>query len=317
MSNNYHAILMIAFGGPEKPEDIRPFLSRVIRGRPIPPERIEDVAHQYELIGGKSPLNEITFRQAKGLGAQLKNNGYSLPVYVGMRNWHPLLSETVIEMSKAGINRALAIIMAPHQSDASWDRYRRDVEEAISTTGVELSVDYTKPFYDHPLLIEDSADRVAECLEQIPPNDRNNTVLIFTAHSIPTPMAEVSPYVEQLTISSRLIAERIGHENWLLAYQSRSGRPTDPWLEPDVCDVLRELSKESTSHVIVQPIGFICDHVEVLYDIGIEAAEVAEEVGIKMLRARTVNDDQKFIKALADIVINHIKQDTGYRMHDT
>jgi ferrochelatase len=309
MSNRYDAILMIAFGGPEKTDDIRPFLSKVSTGRPIPPERLEEVAHHYELIGGRSPLNEITYRQARGLEAQLKINGYSLPVYVGMRNWHPFLSDTVIEMSKEGINNALAIIMAAHQSDASWERYQRDVEEAISTTGVELSVDYTEPFYDHPLFIEDSAERIAECLEQIPSTDRDDTVLIFTAHSIPTPMAEASPYVEQLTISCRLISERLGHENWLLAYQSRSGRPTDPWLEPDVCDLIRALSKKSTTHVIIQPIGFICDHVEVLYDIGIEAAEVAEDVGIKMLRAKTVNDDQKFIEALADVVKSHIRQE--------
>lgn len=309
MSNNYDAILMIAFGGPEKTDDIRPFLSKVSSARPIPPERLEEVAHHYELIGGKSPLNEITYQQAKGLEAQLKINGYPLPVYVGMRNWHPFLADTVIEMSKQGIKKALAIIMAAHRSDASWERYQRDVEEAICATGVELSVDYTEPFYDHPLFIEDSAERIAECLDQIPSTDRDDTLLIFTAHSIPTPMAEASAYVEQLTISCRLISERLGHANWLLAYQSRSGRPTDPWLEPDVCDVIRELSKKSTSHVIIQPIGFISDHVEVLFDIGIEAAEAAEEVGIKMLRAKTVNDDRKFIEALADIVKSHIRQD--------
>ncbi len=310
MANKYDAILIIAYGGPEKTEDIRPFLSTVSSGRPIPPERLEEVAHHYELIGGKSPLNEITYRQAKGLEDHLKSRGHSLPVYVGMRNWHPFLSDTVVEMSKRGISKALAIIMAAHQSDASWDRYQRDVEEAIHTTGVDLSVEYTKPFYDHPLFIEDSAERIAECLEQLPSTDRDDTLLIFTAHSIPTPMAEASPYVEQLTVSCRLISERLGHENWVLAYQSRSGRPTDAWLEPDVCDVIRERSRNSAGHVIIQPVGFICDHVEVLYDIGIEAAEVAGEVGIKMLRAKTVNDDRKFIEALADIVIRHIKQDT-------
>jgi len=311
MSNKYDAVLMIAYGGPEKTEDIRPFLSQVSSGRPIPPERLEEVAHHYELIGGRSPLNEITYRQAKGLEDLLKTNGYSLPVYVGMRNWYPFLSDAVVEMSKGGIKKALAMIMAPHQSDASWDRYQRDVEEAIRTTGVDLSVDYAEPFYDHPLFIEDSAERIAECLEQIPSTERDDTLLIFTAHSIPTPMAEASPYVEQLTVSCRLISERLGHENWVLAYQSRSGRPTDPWLEPDVCDVIREHSRNSAGRVIIHPVGFICDHVEVLYDIGIEAAEVAEDAGIKMLRAKTVNDDRKFIEALADIVIRHIKQGTG------
>ena len=305
MPQKYDAILMIAFGGPEKPEDIKPFLKNVTHGRAIPPERIEEVAHHYELIGGRSPLNEITFKQAKGLEAILNKNGYSLPVFVGMRNWHPLLSETVLEMSNAGIKKALGIIMAAHQSDASWDRYQRDVRDAIAKTGVDLYVEYTRPLFDHPLFIEDSADRVSECLDKIPLNERDNTFLIFTAHSIPSPMANASPYVEQLSTSSRLIAENLGHKQWLLAYQSRSGRPTDPWLEPDICDLIRDLAKKEVSRIIIQPIGFLCDHVEVLFDIGIEASEVAKEVGINMLRANTVNNDTKFIEALADIVYKH------------
>jgi ferrochelatase len=307
----FDAILIIAFGGPEKPEDIRPFLSNVTSGRPIPPERIEESAHHYELIGGRSPLNELTFKQAEGLKATLKERGYNLPVYVGMRNWHPLLTETVSNMSEKGVRHALGVIMSAHQCDASWERYQRDVEEAIAKCGVNLSIDYTPPLFDHPLFIEASADRVFECLEQIPPDERKDAVLIFTAHSIPIPMADESPYVEQLTTSSRLIAERLRHEKWMLAYQSRSGRPTDPWLEPDICDVLRDLATQGVRYVIVQPIGFLCDHVEVLYDIGIEAAHVAQEVGIKLLRANTVNDDPKFILALADTVERYIKDGTG------
>ncbi len=310
MPNKYDAILLIAYGGPEKPEDIRPFLANVSEGRPIPPERLEEVAHHYELIGGRSPLNELTLNQAKGLENNLNKSGYDLPVYIGMRNWHPLLSETILEMSKAGIRNVIGIIMAAHQSDASWERYQRDVEQAISTTAVELEVDYTKPLYDHPLFIEDSAERVAECLAQIPFKERESAVLVFSAHSIPTPMAEVSPYKEQLDTSCRLISEKLGHNNWMLAYQSRSGRPTDPWLEPGISDVIRDLSKRGASHVIIQPIGFLCDHVEVLFDIGIEAAAVAEEVGVNLLRAKTVNDDPKFIEALADVVIHQMKDGT-------
>jgi len=318
MSQTFDAILMIAFGGPEKPGDIQPFLANVTRGRPIPQERIEEVAHHYELIGGRSPLNELTFRQARGLEAGLKKRGYGLPVYVGMRNWHPLLTETVSKMADRGVKRALGLIMAAHQSDASWQRYQRDVEEAISKTGVQLSVDYTAPLFDHPLFIEASADHIYECLMQIPPTDRESAVLVFTAHSIPIQMANESPYVEQLTTSSRLIIERLRfdlahhsrHDRWMLAYQSRSGRPTDPWLEPDICDVLRDLAKQGVRHVVVQPIGFLCEHVEVLYDIGIEAAEVAKEVGITLLHAKTVNDDPKFIAALADVVERHTKDGT-------
>lgn len=310
MPEKFDAILIIAFGGPEKPEDIRPFLANVTRGRQIPQERIDEVAHHYELIGGRSPLNELTFRQAHGLEAALKKRGCALPVYVGMRNWHPLLAETIIEMAKAGVIRALGVIMAAHQSDASWQRYQRDVSEAIAKTGVHLSVDYVPPLFDHPLFIEAVANRVEECLAQIPPADRKGTMLIFTAHSIPTPMADESPYVEQLNTSSRLVAERLGHERWMVAFQSRSGRPTDPWLEPDICDVIRDLSAKDVKYVVVAPIGFICDHVEVLYDLDIESAEVARRSGITLLRARTVNDDPKFISALVDVIEKHLKDKT-------
>jgi ferrochelatase len=306
--NKFDAILMIAFGGPQKPEDIRPFLANVTSGRHIPQERIEEVAHHYELIGGRSPLNEITFRQADGLRTELRKRGHGLPIYVGMRNWHPLLTDTVRDMAEAGVRRALGVIMSAHQCDTSWQRYQRDVEEAIEKAGVGLSLDYTPPLFDHSLFIEASSDRVAECLSQIPLVERKDSVLVFTAHSIPTPMADESPYVEQLEISSRLIAERLNHERWILAFQSRSGHPTDPWLEPDIRDALRDLATRGVRYVIVQPAGFLCDHMEVLYDIGIEAARVAKGVGITLLRAKTVNDDAKFIKALADVVETCLKK---------
>jgi protoporphyrin/coproporphyrin ferrochelatase len=311
MSEKFDAILVIAFGGPEKAEDIRPFLANVARGRPIPKERIEEVAHHYELIGGKSPINELTFRQAHGLESALKRRGSALPIYVGMRNWHPLLTETIKEMAKANVRRAIGVIMAAHESEASWQRYQQNVSDAIAETGVHLSVKYTPPLFDHPLFIESAAGRVEECLIQIPPVYRKGAMLVFTAHSIPTPIADESPYVEQLTESSRLVAERLGLENWMLAYQSRSGRPTDPWLEPDVCDVIRDLSAKGVKYVVVFPIGFLCDHVEVLYDLDIEAAKVAREVGIKLLRAKTVNDDAKFIAGVADVVEKCLEHDSG------
>jgi ferrochelatase len=302
MSERFDAVLVIAFGGPERSEDIRPFLENVTRGRPIPKERIEEVAHHYELIGGRSPLNELTFRQVRGLESALRERGCAIPIYVGMRNWHPFLTETMGEMKRVGVRRAIGVIMAAHQSEASWQRYQQNVSDAIAKTGAHLSVEYTPPLFDHPLFIESVSDRVKECFIQIPHVDRKDAILIFTAHSIPTSMADESPYVEQLTTSSRLVAERLGHENWMLAYQSRSGRPTDPWLEPDVCDVIRGLCVKGIKYIVVAPIGFVCDHVEVLYDLDIEAAGVANEVGIKMLRAKTVNDDPKFIAALADVI---------------
>lgn len=303
MLKQFEAILMLGYGGPEKPEDIPPFLQNVAKGRPIPADRLKEVAHHYELIGGKSPLNEFTYKQAQGLENYLAEKGHSLPVFVGMRNWHPLIPDTLNKMSDSGVKKAIGMIMAAHQSDASWERYQRDVHEALEETGVQMEFIYSPPLFNHPLFIENSADRVAECLEQIPESELGETMILFSAHSIPTPMAESSPYVEQLTTSSKLIAERLGFSNWRLVYQSRSGRPSDPWLEPDVCDVIHEIAVEGVRNVVVQPIGFICDHVEVLFDIGIEAAQAAEEAGIKLLRANTVNDDPKFIAAMGDAVL--------------
>ncbi len=301
MSKNFDAILMLGYGAPEKKVDIRPFLQNVAKGRPIPADRLEEVAHHYEMFGG-SPLNEYTYKQAKGLENKLSENGGAMPVYVGMRNWHPFIPDTLKQMADSGIKKAVGMIMAAHQSDASWERYQRDVEEGLKETGVNIAFEYSPPLFDHPLFIEDSADRVSDCLNKIPEDKRCKTLMLFTAHSIPVPMADSSPYVEQLLTTARRIAEKLRLENWRLVYQSRSGRPTDPWLEPDVCDVIHEVAKEGVENIIAQPIGFLCDHIEVLFDIGVEAEEAAQEAGVKLLRAKTVNDDPKFIEALADVV---------------
>ena len=308
MSKKFDAILLLGYGGPEKPEDIRPFLELVAKGRPIPKERLDEVAHHYELIGGRSPINEYTFKQAKGLENTLSENGNRIPVFVGMRNWHPFIPDVLREMSARGVKKGVGMIMAAHQCEASWDRYIKDVEEGMAETEADIEFEYTAPLFDHPLFIEDSADRLAECFAQIPAGDRKDAMILFSAHSVPTPMAEASPYIEQLMTTARLIAKRIGHDKWRLVYQSRSGRPQDPWLEPDVCDVIREIAEDGERNVIVQPIGFLCDHVEVLFDIGIEAKEVAEEAGINLVRAQTVNDDPKFIAAMADEVKKTIER---------
>lgn len=307
MSNKYDAILMIGYGAPEKIEDIRPFLQNVAKGRPIPPDRLEEVAHHYELFGGKSPLNEYTYKQGNGLHNKLMEYDHDIPVYVGMRNWHPLTPDTIKEMYDNGARKVIGMIMAAHQSDASWERYQRDVQEALTELDIDMQFDYSPPLFDHPLFIEDSADRVKDCLDLIPEEEYPQTMILFTAHSIPVPMAEASPYVQQLETTAKLIAEKLDYDNWRLVYQSRSGRPTDPWLEPDVCDVIEQIAKEGVKNVIAQPIGFICDHIEVLFDIGVEAQETSDEVGIKLLRAKTVNDDPKFIEAMADEVLKMIE----------
>ncbi len=299
--NAFDAVLVIAFGGPEKPEDVRPFLTNVTQGR-VPAERLEKVAGHYELFGGKSPVREITLRQAKALEATLKNQGMPLAAYVGMRNWHPLLVDTIQQMGQDGVKRAAGLIMSVHQSKASWDQYQMDVENAKAKTGVELSVQYTKPLFNHPGFVQGVANQVSQCLDQLTPADRQNACILFTAHSIPQSDPRVELYAEQVYSSANLVAEKLDHSNWQLAYQSRSGRPQDPWLEPDVNDVLKQLGASGGKHVIVVPIGFLSDNIEVLYDLDIQAMDTAMQAGITLLRSKTVGDDQVFIDALAALV---------------
>jgi len=267
-------VLLIAFGGPGKPEDIRPFLDIVTAGRRISPSRIAEVAHHYEIIGGRSPLTELTMRQAEALGEALHRLGRAEAVYVGMRNWHPFLQETLESMRARGHRRALGVILSSLQTEASWERYVADVVAA----------------------------RAADALAEVPPARRDSTLLVFTAHSVPVAMAAGSPYSRQFEATAHMVAAHLGHSRWQVAYQSRSGAPSDPWLEPDICDVLRGLAGTETTSVVVLPIGFVCDHVEVLYDLDVEARAVAEGIGVSFHRAQTANDHPAFIAMLADLV---------------
>jgi ferrochelatase len=309
MGAGIDSVLLIAFGGPEKLEDVRAFLANVTRGRRIPAERLDEVAHHYKLIGGRSPLNELTFRQAAALQTALAQDGTALPVYVGMRNWTPYLHETLGGMAADGMRRALGIIMAPHQSYSSWRQYQDNVAEARARVGPAApEVTYGPPWFDHPGFIEAMAHRVAQALAGIPVERRRETPLVFTAHSIPTEMAKASPYVEQIAASARLVADRLGQPLWSVAYQSRSGDPRAPWLEPDVVELLRQLKAKGAADAVVVPIGFVCDHVEVLYDLGIEARAVAREIGLGFHRASTVNDHPAFIGMLAEIVREAVRR---------
>jgi ferrochelatase len=300
--DTFDAVLLIAFGGPEKPEDVRPFLINVSQGR-VPAERLEAVAHHYDLFGGKSPVNEVTFRQAQALKATLKNQGRPLPVYVGMRNWHPLLVDTVRQMSQDGVKKAVGLIMSVYQSRSSWDQYKTDVANAIAKAGVDLSVEYAGPLFDHAGFIEAASNQVKRCLEQLQQPDRQAAYILFTAHSLPYSDPQVELYTKQVDHSATLVAGSLDNANWKLAYQSRSGRPQDPWLEPDVNDVLRELGAVGVKHVVAVPIGFVSDNIEVLYDLDTQATETARQAGITFLRAKTVSEDQAFVNTLTDLVI--------------
>ena len=297
------AVLLVAFGGPERPEDIRPFLQIVTAGRPIPPARLEDVAHHYEVIGGRSPLNALTRRQAAALADALAARGRALPVWIGMRNWHPFLHETLAEMKDRGRRRAVAVILSSLQTEASWARYVDDVAAARDKVGADApEVVFAPAWADHPRFVDAMADRTRAALAQVDSARRAAARLVFTAHSVPVAMAAGSPYAAQLEATARAVAARVGRGGWSVAYQSRSGSPRDPWLEPDVSDVIRALAREGARDLVVVPVGFVCDHVEVLYDLDVEARQVAAAAGVGFHRAPAANDHPDFIAMLADLV---------------
>jgi ferrochelatase len=303
----FDAVLLIAFGGPQGLDDIRPFLANVLRGRRVAPGRVEEVARHYEMFGGISPLPEITRRQAEALRQRLLTSGTALPVYVGMRNWHPFIADTMAEMSGAGVRRAIGFIAAAHASYSSCGQYKenvRDARLALRERGLaDIAITYVPAWYAHPRFVQANAAHVSEALARLAAALAERARLVFTAHSIPLAAAERCRYREQLTESARLVAQQLGRSDWALVYQSRSGRPEDPWLEPDVCDYLRHARTAGLEAAVLCPIGFLCDHLEVLYDLDHEAAGLAREMGLPLVRAATVNDAPSFIEMMADVVL--------------
>jgi protoporphyrin/coproporphyrin ferrochelatase len=293
------AVMLIGFGGPNSAEEVRPFLDRVLKGRPVPRERYEEVVHHYDLLGGRSPYNDLTMRQAAALRAQLKRDGHEVPVVIGMRNAAPFFEDALRELMGDGIQRVAGFVLAGYRCEASWDRYLAEVEEARGRIGMEApEVIYPTDWHDDPRYIAAVAGRVREAMARLTSDERTRAELIFTAHSIPAAMAERAPYVAQLEKSARLTATAVGIQRWRIAYQSRSGSPRDPWLEPDVGAVLASMTNPS----VVVPIGFLSDHVEVLYDFDVEARAIADRAGVRMERAGTVGDAPEFIAMMAGIL---------------
>jgi len=311
---NFDSVLIIGFGGPTAPDEIRPFLQNVVRGRNVPPERLEEVAHHYEAIGGRSPYNELTFRQSEALRQRLGALGHPLPVYVGMRNWHPFLADTIARMNRDGARQAVGLILAPHRSPTSWERYQLDVQRAREASGsVGPEVEYLPPWHTHPLFIEAMADRMeaaAGCRRGAWPA---GTPLLFTAHSIPVGMAETCRYHAEIEETGAAIAAALGVERWSVAYQSASGDGRVPWLAPDVNEVIRRLGSEGVRELVVAPIGFLCDHVEVLYDIDIGFQQFARDHGMRLWRAESLNESPKLIAALADVARSRLALHAGSR----
>jgi ferrochelatase len=301
----YDAVLLVSFGGPEGPGDVIPFLENVLRGKNVPRARMLAVAEHYEHFGGVSPLNAQNRALLAALERELQSHGPALPVYWGNRNWHPLLADTLAKMAGDGVQRALGFFTSAYSSYSSCRQYREDIERARSVVGPDAPVvDKLRVYFNHPGFIGPMVERVADALAQIPAERRGQAHVVFTAHSIPLSMAQASDYALQLTEASRLVCEALGIVHSELAYQSRSGPPEQPWLEPDILDVLRRVHAEGrVRDVVVVPIGFLSDHVEILWDLDTEARQLAEQLGLNMVRAATVGSHPAFVSMIRELIL--------------
>jgi protoporphyrin/coproporphyrin ferrochelatase len=306
MQIHYDALLFVSFGGPERPEDVMPFLENVTRGRGIPRERLESVAEHYHHFGGKSPINEQNRALIARVSEELAARGIELPIYFGNRNWTPLLADAVADMKRDGVRRALAFITSAYSSYSSCRQYLGDIDQARAAVPEAPPVETLRRFFNHPGFVDACVERVRAAYDElgahIGDGARARASIVFTAHSIPSSMAQSCDYEKQLRANAALIAERLGHARWELVWQSRSGPPSVPWLEPDILDHLRALHADGAPGVVIAPIGFLCDHVEVLYDLDVEARALCSELGMPMARAGTVGTHPAFVGMIVDLV---------------
>jgi ferrochelatase len=315
MPENYDAILVVSFGGPEGPDDVIPFLENVLRGKNVPRARLEEVAEHYKQFGGVSPINAQNRQLIAALERELAEFGPHLPIYWGNRNWRPLLPDTLRQMKADGIRRALAFLTSAYSSYSSCRQYRENLTDAREAVGPDApEIDRLRMFFNHPGFIEPMIESVKAALAEIPPDRLATTRIIYTAHSIPEAMSATCDYVPQLSESCRLVSTGIGEPfaeiAWDLVYQSRSGPPGQPWLEPDVCDHLAELKQTTdVTDVVILPVGFVSDHLEVLYDLDTEAAAACAELGIHMIRAKTVGDHPRFIRMIRELIEERMSDD--------
>jgi ferrochelatase len=304
---SYDAIIVVSFGGPEGMDDVLPFLENVLKGRNVPRERLREVATHYELFGGVSPLNEQNRLLMSSLERELAVNGPRLPIYFGNRNWHPMLADTLRQMRDDGVKNALAFVTAAYSSYSSCRQYLENIAAAQKEVGEGVPrIEKLRAFYNHPLFIEANAEQIRKAIDTLPEQQRAPVHLAFTAHSIPITMAQNCEYEGQLRETGRLISERLGVKEWQLVFQSRSGPPTQPWLGPHVCDYLRELRVRGVDDVVIAPIGFICDHMEVIYDLDLEARQVCDEIGLNMRRAGTAGTHPSFVKMIRELIIERL-----------
>ena len=309
---SYDALLLVSFGGPESRGEVIPFLENVTRGRGIPAARLEQVAEHYYAFGGVSPINQQCRDLVAAIEKDFAASGVGLPVYWGNRNWDPFLADTVAAMAAHCVRSALAFVTSAYSSFSSCRQYLDDIARARAQVGDGAPrIDKLRPYFNHPGFIEPLADATTVAVQSLPAAVRDQADLVFTAHSIPAAMAAASgpgggAYPAQLTEASGLVAERVGARSWQLAYQSRSGPPSQPWLGPDVCDCISELASSGSQAVVLVPVGFVSDHLEVKYDLDVEAAEVAARHGIALARAATAGTDPRFVAMVTELVAEQL-----------
>jgi ferrochelatase len=304
----YDALLLVSFGGPEGPDDVLPFLENVLRGKNVPRERMLEVAQHYQQFGGVSPINEQNRQLIAALELEFPQHNIKLPIYWGNRNWRPLLPDVLRQMAADGVRRGLAFVTSAYSSYSGCRQYREDIARAQAEVGADaLKVDKLRVFFNHPGFIEPLVESARASFDRIPRAVRGQTATLFTAHSIPTAMANSCRYVAQLEEACRLVADGAGIERWELAFQSRSGPPQQPWLEPDVCDRIEDLhAAGGLSGVIVAPIGFISDHLEVLYDLDCQARQLCQRLGIAFERAATVGTHSRFVRMICELIVERM-----------
>ncbi|MCD6057360.1 MAG: hemH [Thermomicrobiales bacterium] len=312
----YDALLVLSFGGPEGMDDIMPFLENVTRGRNIPRERLVEVAEHYAHFGGISPINAQNRALIAALERELADHGIDLPIYFGNRNWHPLLQDTIDVMRADGVKNALLFVTSAYSSYSGCRQYREDVSRALDALGLnehDLRFDKIRVFYNHPGFVEPMAQRLRAALKSLQQDRREAAEVVFTAHSIPVSMAKGCAYERQLREVSRLVGALAGAAHSRLAWQSRSGPAHVPWLEPDILDELDRLHESGVKDVIVVPIGFISDHLEVLFDLDVEAQNRAHELNMNMIRVPTVGTDPIFVAMIRELIEERLQENPERR----
>ena len=313
MDKTYDALFLVSFGGPESLDEVKPFLERITEGKNIPANRLEEVTQRYETVGGVSPLNANMRNIKEKLETEIKSRDIDIPIFIGYRNVEPLIIRTVNEMKESGVSRCLAWLSSPYSSYSSCRQYTENIENACSQIDNAPQIDQIRRHHDHPGLIEPAADCLRSAIEEIPNALRDETVLLFSAHSLPHSMAETCRYESEINEAASLVANKVDPDKRLrreVVWQSRSGPPHIPWLEPDINDKLDQLASEGVEAVVVSPIGFPIENFEILWDLDFEASNKAASLGMSFSRADSVENDSRFISMIADLLCERIDKPT-------